>query len=132
MPTEEVPVLSPIRPTSITSTRNRGAVVITISGPITAGGGDLLLRAEVAEALYSGVRRVVLDFAGLSTLDSSGLGELMRARTAVKECDGRMAWACCPTTMLDVLEITNVEFENVEFVDSVEGALAALRESADG
>lgn len=114
----------------MTTAEHGEAFAITISGPVTAGGGDLLLRSEVAEALYNGWRKIVLDFTGLSTLDSSGLGELMRASTAVAESDGWMAWVGCPTTMLDVLAITGVEFENVAILDSLEIALEVLTESS--
>lgn len=119
-------MLSQVRPTSITASKQGDVVVISISGPLGASGGDLLLRAELAEALYSGTREIVLDFTGLSTLDSSGLGELMRASTAVRECQGRMVWVGCPTTMLDVLTITDIEFDNVSLLDSVDEAIEAL------
>ena len=119
-------MLSHIRPIAISTAKRGEASVITIVGPVTAGGGDLLLRAEIAEALYAGERKIVIDFSCLSTLDSSGLGELMRASTAATECQGWMAWAGCPTTMVDVLEITSVKFEHVIFADSVEEACEAL------
>ena len=120
-------MLSHVRPVSMTTAEHGDTFAVTISGPLTAGGGDLLLRAEVAEALYNGWRKIVLDFTGLSSLDSSGLGELMRASTAVAESDGWMAWVGCPKTMLDVLTITGVDFENVSILDSLEIALEVLR-----
>ncbi len=116
-------MLSLLRPTSIASSRRRGVIVVTIVGPVSASGGDMLLRAEVKDALDAGERRLILDFSTLSALDSSGLGELVRASDAVCAVQGRMAWAGCPKTMLDLFEITGVSFDGVDFVDSVDDAL---------
>lgn len=122
----EVSPLSSIRPIAITSGRRGDVLVVTIAGPLTAAGGDMKLRAAVAEALDTGERRIVIDFERLSTLDSSGLGELMRASTAVRNAGGRMAWAACPPTLLDILEITRVELKDVAFADSLDEAIREL------
>jgi anti-anti-sigma factor len=125
----EVVELSQLRPTSIAASKQRGVVVVTIVGPVSASGGDLKLRAEISRALEAGDCRIVIDFACLTALDSSGLGELVRASNAVRDCGGRMAWANCPTTMHDLLEIVNVRFQDVEFAGSVDEAVALLAES---
>ena len=119
-------MLNPIRQASITSRGSGDLLVVSIVGPLTAGGGDMQLRSALTAGIGAGARRVVLDFSHLSTLDSSGLGELMRASTAMEECGGRMAWAGCPRTMRDILEITSVEFENVVFASAVDEGIAAL------
>ncbi len=98
-------------------------MIVTIVGPVSASGGDMLLRAEVMDAIEAGERRIIVDFSTLSALDSSGLGELVRASDAVSAVDGRMAWAGCPKTMLDLFEITGVTFDCVDFVESVDDAL---------
>ena len=122
-------MLSRLQPTSIDAVKREEVVVITITGPVSASGGDLLLRAQVADAIEAGERRIALDFSAMSALDSSGLGELVRASNAAAACGGRMAWAGCPKTMLDLLEITDVRFEDVEFVDTVEAAIRFLSTS---
>ena len=101
-------------------------VVLAVSGRLTAAGGDLLLREEVAKALAEGSRRFVLDFANLQTLDSSGLGELMSAATAVAEVGGRMVWSACPRTMSDLLVITRVEPPGVLFTDTADEAIELI------
>ncbi len=83
----------------------------------------MLLRAELMDALGAGERKLAIDFSTLSALDSSGLGELVRLSDAVSAVDGRMAWAGCPKTMLDLFEITGVTFDCVDFVDTVDDAL---------
>ncbi len=112
-----------MRPTEIHSELRGDALFLSITGPLTVGGGDLKLGSGLARALAAGCREIVLDFTLLSSLDSSGLGELMRARTAVGASGGRMVWAGCPRTMLDVLDITRVDLADVEFAESVDEAL---------
>jgi anti-sigma B factor antagonist len=119
-------LLNPIRQASITSQERGDLLVVSIVGPLTAGGGDMQLRSILTTGIDAGARRVVLDFGHLSTLDSSGLGELMRASTVIEACGGRMAWAGCPRTMRDILDITGVEFESVVFTSAVDEAIAAL------
>ena len=105
----------------------QGKVLVTaVSGRLTASGGDLDFRREIADSLEQGERLFVLDFHDLQTLDSSGLGELMSAASSVDIAEGRMAWAACPRTMLDLLKITNVEPAGVDFYDTAAEAVAAL------
>ncbi len=119
--------MSQLRPTSIASSPRGNAMVVTIVGPLSASGGDMLLRSEIARSLETGARLIVIDFSTLTALDSSGLGELVRASEAVRARDARMAWAGCPKTMLDLFEITGVTFEAVDFVDTIDEALAAAQ-----
>lgn len=99
--------------------------MVSIVGRLTASGGDVALRDVIEHALASGERRIVLDFDELQTLDSSGLGELLSAAGKVAAAHGWMAWAACPRTMTDLLEITHVDVGNVEFHATVDEAVAA-------
>lgn len=119
-----------IRTAGVSATKRGRTLVLTISGPLAAGGGDMLFRTALADALEAGERQFVLDFSALSTLDSSGLGELVRAATEVEQRGGLMAWVRCPRPMLDVLTITDVRLNGVVFNNSVEGGLAAFKRPA--
>jgi anti-sigma B factor antagonist len=101
-------------------------LVLTVTGRLTAAGGDLMFKRQIAEALDQGETHMVIDFDDLQTLDSSGLGELMSASTRVAARDARMFWAACPRFMLDLLEITRVEPPGVEFFDTTDEAVALL------
>lgn len=101
-------------------------LVIGVSGRLTASAGDLAFRKEIVEALEQGERRFVVDFHELQTLDSSGLGELMRAAAAVDSAEGQMAWAACPRSMTLLLEITRVEPAGVVFFETAAEAVEAL------
>ena len=86
---------------------------------------DIALRDVIDHALATGERKLVLDFEELQSLDSSGLGELLSAAGRIAAFDGWLAWANCPRTMMDLLDITHVDVSGVEFHDSVDAAAAA-------
>lgn len=120
-------MLSAMRaPTTITRTSHRGCTVLEIHGPLAASGGDMMLRREVSASLEAGDGSLVLDFRALTTLDSSGLGELIRALGAVRERGGLMAWVGCPAAMRDILEITRVSLDDVLMCATLDDAAAAL------
>jgi anti-sigma B factor antagonist len=108
---------------------HRGDVlVISIVGRLAASGGDIALRDVIDHALATGKRKLVLDFEQLQTIDSSGLGELLSAAARTAAVGGWMAWAVCPRTMMDLLEITHVDVSGVEFHATVAEAVAAGQE----
>ena len=99
--------------------------MISVVGRLTASGGDIALRDVIDHALASGERKLVLDFEQLQTLDSSGLGELLSAASRIAAVDGWLAWAACPRTMMDLLQITHVDVSGVDFHTTVDEAAAA-------
>ena len=50
--------------------------VIDLSGKITIGRGDRILRESINDLLRSGHRRILLNLERVSYMDSSGIGEL--------------------------------------------------------
>jgi anti-sigma B factor antagonist len=71
--------------------RNTGDVrILDFSGKITLGEGTQSLRNAVRNALESGTKKIILNLKEVSYLDSSGLGELMRAYTSVTNGGGRL------------------------------------------
>jgi len=113
------------RTAALTNERRGDVLVISIVGRLAASGGDVALRDVIDHALATGDRKLVLDFEQLQTLDSSGLGELLSAASRVAAVGGWMAWAACPRTMLDLLEITHVDVGGVGFHATVDEAAAA-------
>ncbi len=59
------------------STRQReGITVIDLEGKIAIGRGDIALRDAFDEAVSLGARKVLFNFARVTSIDSSGLAEL--------------------------------------------------------
>ena len=64
--------------------RKTGEVVIAdLSGKLTAGLGDQILRDTLDELLAEGWKKILLNLSGVSFMDSAGVGELVAGlRTA--------------------------------------------------
>jgi anti-sigma B factor antagonist len=64
--------------------RKTGDVVIAdLSGKLTAGLGDQILRDTLDELLGEGWKKILLNLSGVSFMDSAGVGELVAGlRTA--------------------------------------------------
>lgn len=85
-----------------------GVTIIEPKGKITIGEGDVVLRDAVHEALEAGVRSILLNLANVSTLDSSGIGEMVSAFTTVTNRGGKLKLCCLPSKVSDILQITQL------------------------
>jgi anti-anti-sigma factor len=81
-----------------------------------------LLRTKLAE----GERRFIVNLAGCAWIDSSGLGELIKAQVAVLRQGGKLVLAAIPGKIRDILSITNLT-QVFELYDDDAAALAGLR-----
>ena len=91
------------------ATTNAGEVVILdLSGKITIGEGSVQLRDAVEKLLEAGRNRIVLNLAGVSYVDSSGIGELVSRYTTTKNTGGRLKLLNLPKKIKDLLMITKL------------------------
>lgn len=108
------------KPISVTT------VVLRFIGKITIGVGDVLLRDSVHQALADGYRDIILDMSEMSTIDSSGVGELVSAFTSITSRGGRIKLAGLPPKLEDILQVT--QFISVfDVYPDVDEALAAVK-----
>ncbi len=92
-----------------TSTRQVGdTLVLTVSGRITLGEGNVMLREIVGELVDKGHKRVVLNLADVNYIDSSGLGELVKAHTTVRNKGGELKLASVNKRVHDLLHLTRL------------------------
>ncbi len=82
--------------------------VIDIAGRITFGEESSALRQLVRETLENGGRKIVFNLQGVSYVDSSGLGELVRSYMTVHGLGGTMKLAGVRDRVLDLLEMTKL------------------------
>jgi anti-sigma B factor antagonist len=85
-----------------------GVTVLDLKGKITLGSGDLDLRNAVQGALSGGSTKIVLNLSDVTTIDSSGVGELVSAYTTVTNRGARLKLANLPDKISDVLTITQL------------------------
>lgn len=83
-------------------------VVLELNGDITFGEGNVLLRAAIRRLLGEGRKKIFLNFARVGYLDSSGVGELVSAYTAISREDGRLKLLNLPPRIYQLLAITKL------------------------
>ena len=89
--------------------RKQGDVtILDVKGKITIGVGDVALRESVGQALESGAKNLLINLADVSTIDSSGIGELVSAFTTVTNRGGKLKLSSLPPKVTDILQITQL------------------------
>jgi len=92
-----------------TTSRNvDGIEILSLQGKITIGSGDVQLRDLIAQCLSDGKNNILLDMSGVSTIDSSGIGELVGSFTTVTNRGGRLELLHLPGKVTDLLQVTQL------------------------
>jgi anti-sigma B factor antagonist len=82
--------------------------IVDFSGKITLGEGSSILRNTVRELIERGHRKILLNLADVDYIDSSGIGELVSAYTAVRTAAGEMKLLQLTRRVHDILQITRL------------------------
>ena len=82
--------------------------VLDMSGKITIGEGSVALRTAIRRLLEEGKRRILLNLAGVSYIDSSGIGELVSSYTAINKEGGQLKLLNLTQKLQDLLTITKL------------------------
>ena len=91
------------------SQRVRGDVaVVAIRGDITPGKIEGVLSSRMLDLVDGGYRKLVLDLGGLPSIDSIGLGEIVRCFTTVTRKGAKMKLAAVPNRIVDLLRVTRL------------------------
>jgi anti-sigma B factor antagonist len=85
-----------------------GVEIISLQGKITIGAGDTQLREVISSALASGKSNVLLDLSGVTTIDSSGIGELVGSYTTVTNRGGKLKLLHLPAKLNELLHVTQL------------------------
>jgi len=92
----------------LTTHQKDEVIVVVASGKLTMGEGASTLRAKIRELVASGSRRIVLNLADVSYMDSSGLGELIAAHTTVTTAGGEIKLLNLAKRVHDLLKLTKL------------------------
>jgi len=104
-------------------------VVIELQGKIDIGSGDIELRKCLADTAARGAERIILDMARVSYMDSSGIGDLVRAYLALRK---QGVWLCLARLNRKVYNLMTLTQLVTVFpiYDSVEDAMMTYRQAA--
>ncbi len=85
-----------------------GVTILDVEGKITIGKGDVALREAVQAALADGATKLLIGLGRVTTVDSSGVGELVSAYTTVTNRGGKLKLVNLPPKVNDILQITQL------------------------
>jgi anti-sigma B factor antagonist len=82
--------------------------VLDCSGKLVLGDGDALLKDKIHSLLFQGRKYVVLNFADVPYVDSSGLGALVAATATIRNAGGQIKLVNPTRRLQDLLAITRL------------------------
>ena len=107
------------------NTRQIGHVhVVDLSGKITIGEGDVVLREKVGELLDDGQHSILLNLEKVSYMDSAGIGELVACYKRAKEKNGTVKLLNPSGKVYDLLQLTKLEEVFETFRDEKEALVS--------
>ena len=91
------------------SERSTGKVtILDLSGKITLGEGDVLLKDRLHSLLNKGQKNILLNLAKVQYVDSAGLGAIVAAYTTVTREGGSLKLVNLTKKLQDLLSITKL------------------------
>ncbi len=91
-----------------TSRQVEGVAVVDMSGRITLGEGSVVLRDTIRDLVGKGQKKILLNLGDVTYIDSSGIGELVSAFTAVRREGGELKLLNLTKKVHDLLQITKL------------------------
>lgn len=92
-----------------TATRQvEDVTILDVSGRITVGEGNVMLRETILGLLDKGNKKILLNLHGVGYVDSSGIGELVKSYTTVKNQGGQMKLVNLSKRVHDLLQLTRL------------------------
>jgi anti-sigma B factor antagonist len=89
-------------------TADNGVEIIRLDGKITIGAGDQQLREVISNAMSEGKTKLLLDMSGVTTIDSSGIGELVGSYTTATNRGGKLKLLHLPAKLNELLHVTQL------------------------
>lgn len=106
-------------------TDSREAVVISPRGDLDATSAPEI-RQTLQDLLDSGKSRLIVDLAGVLYLDSSGLGELVRAMKRARKAGGDVRLCALSDDVFQVFEMTRLH-EQMALYPTLKDAIGSWR-----
>ena len=98
--------------------------VVDLSGKITIGEGDVVLRERVQELLDADEKSVLLNLEKVGYMDSAGIGELVACFKRAKEKGGVVKLLNPSGKVYDLLQLTKLEEVFETYRDEKEALVA--------
>ena len=83
-----------------------GITILDLSGRITLREGSVVLRDQIRDLLDKNEKKILLNLSDVDYIDSSGIGELVRAFTTIRDQGGELKLLHLNKKVHDLLQIT--------------------------
>lgn len=97
--------------------------VLELSGRIILGNNSRDVELKLAEILAQNARKIIFDLAGVTMLDSTGVGILVVSQAKIKKEGGELRISGATGVVEDILKMTSVD-KLVHFFPTVAAAAA--------
>jgi anti-anti-sigma factor len=86
-----------------------GTVVVRLTGKIMWGAESERIEAVVSDLLNQGKRTIIFDIAGVSRIDSTGIGRFIASYNKIAAAGGKMRMAGAATYLFQVFRISGLD-----------------------
>ncbi|MGH9863920.1 MAG: STAS domain-containing protein [Candidatus Acidiferrales bacterium] len=83
--------------------------ILDLNGPLMVGESEMEFRQKLKALLYEGARQIAINLAGVTDMDSWGLGALVRHCAEVRRTGGRCVFFSPPPRVLQLIKIANLD-----------------------
>ena len=83
-------------------------VILDMDGQIRIGGGSIVFRTTIRRLVEEGRIKILLNLAGVSNIDSSGLGELVSSHISLSKKGGEMKLVHLTQSLRELMTITKL------------------------
>lgn len=115
----------------ISSRKSGDTTVIDVRGRITIGRPNDALGAELRKLAEAGPCDILVNLAGVTQVDSSGISTIVRSFVTLERRGGRLKLVNAMGHVREVLELTRL-IRSIPTFDNEAAALASFREKAKG
>jgi anti-sigma B factor antagonist len=85
------------------------ATILDLEGPLKLGDAEEAFRNKIQQLVDSGSTHVAVNLAGVTELDSSGIGALVRAFTTLKRAGGKATYFAPSKRVLMLLKMVRLD-----------------------
>ena len=93
---------------TITEHTSGDVAIVTLAGDVTPGKIEGVLSSRMLGLVDKGYRKLVLNLEGVPSLDSIGLGEIVRSYTGLTRQGAKLKFAAVPKRIVDLLRVTRL------------------------
>jgi anti-sigma B factor antagonist len=103
-----------------------GITIIDLNGKVALGETNRQLHEALRALVMAGTNKIVLNLKNVTTIDSSGLGEIVAGYSTLKSNGGSLVIVNMPERVTDLMTITKL-YTVFDIFENEKDALAALQ-----